>query len=85
MVMEKAHVKVRQALNGKEKVNLIEISEQGYSLWRSGCRHPPLAQLVQRECRERCEIAGYKVSEKTRVIVNQWAIGRDPRNLAREN
>ncbi|CAK8537671.1 unnamed protein product [Lathyrus sativus] len=34
--------------------------------------------LVPRESRENVTIEGYFIKEKTRVIVNAWAIGRDP-------
>ncbi|XP_027063012.2 tabersonine 16-hydroxylase 2-like isoform X1 [Coffea arabica] len=40
--------------------------------------HPPVTLLPARECSERCEIYGYEIPVKTRVIVNVWAIGRDP-------
>ncbi|XVF77883.1 hypothetical protein PTKIN_Ptkin14bG0083300 [Pterospermum kingtungense] len=40
--------------------------------------HPPAPLLVSRENRERSEINGYDIPAKTRVIVNAWAIGRDP-------
>ncbi|XP_050907764.1 cytochrome P450 CYP736A12-like [Lathyrus oleraceus] len=33
--------------------------------------------LIPRECRENIIIDGYFIKEKTRVIVNAWAIGRD--------
>ncbi|KAI5432850.1 hypothetical protein KIW84_020235 [Lathyrus oleraceus] len=35
--------------------------------------------LVPREFRERCQINRYEIPTKSRVIVNVWAIGRDPR------
>ncbi|KAJ8645492.1 hypothetical protein MRB53_007240 [Persea americana] len=82
-VMEKAQGEVRQALNGKEKVDVRDTEKLEYMklVIKETLRlHPPLALLVQRECRERCEIDGYEIPEKTRVIVNAWAIGRDPRN-----
>ncbi|GLT73330.1 hypothetical protein SLA2020_451980 [Shorea laevis] len=34
--------------------------------------------LIPRECREQCEIDGYEIPIKTKVIINAWAIGRDP-------
>ncbi|CAI0540404.1 unnamed protein product, partial [Linum tenue] len=40
--------------------------------------HPPIPLLFPRESKERCEIAGYEIAKKTKVIVNAWAIGRDP-------
>ncbi|CAI0439725.1 unnamed protein product [Linum tenue] len=41
--------------------------------------HPPLPLLAPRESREQCELGGYGIPEKTKVIVNAWAIGRDPK------
>ncbi|KAL7148680.1 hypothetical protein ABFS83_06G194600 [Erythranthe nasuta] len=41
--------------------------------------HPPAPLLLPRESRERCEINGYEMPAKTRVLVNAWAIGRDPK------
>jgi cytochrome P450 len=41
--------------------------------------HPIIPLLVPRESRERCQINGYEIPAKTRVIVNAWAIGRDPK------
>ncbi|CAJ2652513.1 unnamed protein product [Trifolium pratense] len=39
--------------------------------------YPVAPLLVPRECRESITIDGYFIKEKTRVIVNAWAIGRD--------
>jgi len=40
--------------------------------------------LIPRECRESITIDGYFIKEKTRVMVNAWAIGRDS-NVWSEN
>ncbi|KAH6823539.1 hypothetical protein C2S53_012301 [Perilla frutescens var. hirtella] len=40
--------------------------------------HPPLPLLVPRQSSERCEVDGYTIPAKTRVVVNAWAMGRDP-------
>jgi len=40
--------------------------------------HPPATLLVPRETMQSCQIGGYDVPAKTRVLVNAWAIGRDP-------
>ncbi|KAI9124178.1 hypothetical protein K1719_005478 [Acacia pycnantha] len=40
--------------------------------------YPPVPLLVPRECRETCKINGYEIPNKTQVIVNAWALGRDP-------
>ncbi|WCJ37090.1 cytochrome P450 family 71 subfamily B polypeptide 34 [Euphorbia peplus] len=39
--------------------------------------HPPVA-LIPRECSENFQIGGYDIEPKTKVLVNAWAIGRDP-------
>jgi cytochrome P450 len=41
--------------------------------------HPPAPLLLPRECREKCEMNGYEIPVKTKVVVNAWATGRDPR------
>jgi cytochrome P450 len=41
--------------------------------------HPPGALLIPRECGQACEIDGYHIPMKSKVIVNAWAIGRDPK------
>ena len=41
--------------------------------------HPAAPLLVPRECSEKCEIYGYEIPVKTRVIINAWAIMRDPK------
>ena len=40
--------------------------------------HPPATLLLPRLARENCKVAGYDIIKKSRVIVNVWAIGRDP-------
>ncbi|XP_027924885.1 cytochrome P450 CYP736A12-like [Vigna unguiculata] len=41
--------------------------------------HPIGPLLIPRECREDVIIDGYFIKKKTRVIINAWAIGRDPK------
>ena len=40
--------------------------------------HPPATLLVPRETTGRIQVAGYDIPAKTKIIVNAWAIGRDP-------
>lgn len=40
--------------------------------------HSPVPLLVGRESITKCKIDDYKILPKTRVLVNAWAIGRDP-------
>ncbi|XP_077222091.1 desmethyl-deoxy-podophyllotoxin synthase-like [Tasmannia lanceolata] len=82
-VMEKAQAEVRKVFKGKDNIAESEIDELSYlklvikEIMRL-C--PPLPLLVPRESTERCEINGYEIPKKTRVLVNSWAMGRDPRH-----
>ncbi|KAL1538031.1 salviol synthase-like [Salvia divinorum] len=40
--------------------------------------HPPAPLLIPKVNSQRCEINGYEIPAKTRVLVNAWALGRDP-------
>ncbi|XP_024027171.1 cytochrome P450 71D11 [Morus notabilis] len=81
-VMKNAQNEVRQVFSRKESVDETCISEMTYlkCIVKEVLRlHPAAPLLVPRECREKCEISGYEIPVKTRVIVNAWAIERDPR------
>ncbi|KAJ8440996.1 hypothetical protein Cgig2_021360 [Carnegiea gigantea] len=41
--------------------------------------HPPLPLLVPRLSMEQCKIQDYDIATGTRVIINAWAIGKDPK------
>ncbi|KAF6152901.1 hypothetical protein GIB67_033472 [Kingdonia uniflora] len=40
--------------------------------------HPPGSELIPRECMSHCIISGYDIYPKTWVLINIWAIARDP-------
>ncbi|KAD4180057.1 hypothetical protein E3N88_28648 [Mikania micrantha] len=40
--------------------------------------HAPLPLLLAREARDRVNLMGYGIPPRTQVIINAWAIGRDP-------
>ncbi|XP_074570293.1 cytochrome P450 71A1-like [Curcuma longa] len=42
--------------------------------------HPALPLLVPREAMQETRVHGYLVPKGTRVLINAWAIGRDPRS-----
>ncbi|KAL4193293.1 hypothetical protein AMTRI_Chr06g198680 [Amborella trichopoda] len=42
--------------------------------------HPPTPLLIPRKSVEDCDIEGYFIPSKTRVLLNAWAIGRQPDN-----
>nr|UXF47972.1 cytochrome P450 CYP726-1a [Euphorbia poissonii] len=79
--MRKAQDEVRQVFD--EKRNADESGFQELKFLKLVVKetlrlHPPGA-LIARECRAKTRIDGYDIDPKTRVIVNAWAIGRDPR------
>ena len=78
--MKKARAELREALKGKSKVEEKDIEGLVYlrPVVKETLRTHPPATLFARESRERCEIAGYEIPAKTKVVVNAWAIGRDP-------
>ncbi|KAG6528704.1 cytochrome P450 736A117-like [Zingiber officinale] len=41
--------------------------------------HPPVPLLLPRELLEDCPVQGYNILKKTRLFVNAWAMGRDPK------
>ncbi|CAI0434083.1 unnamed protein product [Linum tenue] len=41
--------------------------------------HAPVPLLVPRQCSEDCEIDGFHIKAASYVLVNVWAIGRDPK------
>jgi cytochrome P450 len=57
-----------------ESVTILKVYYQ-----RNTRLHPLGPLLLPRESRERCQINEYDIPAKTRVIVNAWAIGRDPK------
>ncbi|KAL8478500.1 hypothetical protein ACS0TY_030404 [Phlomoides rotata] len=79
-VMEKAQDEIRQAFKGRETIQESDIQALKYLklVIKETLRlHPPTA-IITRACREEIEIEGYRIPLDATVIVNVWAIGRDP-------
>jgi cytochrome P450 len=80
-VLEKGQAEIREALKGKKKIHEKDLRNLSYlkSVINETLRfHAPAPLLLPRECREPCEINGYEIPVKTKVVINAWAIGRDP-------
>ncbi|CAI0439776.1 unnamed protein product [Linum tenue] len=81
-VMHKAQSEVRKVFGERGKVEESKIHELTYLklVIKETLRlHTPTPLVLPRECREECRIFGYDIPLKTRVLVNVWAISRDPR------
>nr|CAB3466055.1 unnamed protein product [Digitaria exilis] len=84
-VMAKAQAEVRKAFGEKER----RITEEDLAMANLGYlklviketmrMHPQLPLLIPRQCRETCKVMGYDIPKGTAVLINAWAISRDPK------
>ncbi|CAL5402677.1 unnamed protein product [Camellia sinensis] len=82
-LMKRAQAEVRHVFDRKRNIDETCLHELKYlnSIIKETMRlHPILPLLLPRESNEQCMINGYKIPVKTKVIVNAWAIGRDPKH-----
>ncbi|CAL5047629.1 unnamed protein product [Urochloa decumbens] len=81
VVMSKAQAEVRRIFMGQKKVAEERFSELSYPhlVIKETLRlHTPGPLLMPRECQEQCQILDYDVPKGTIVLVNAWAISRNP-------
>ncbi|XP_004506686.1 cytochrome P450 71D9-like [Cicer arietinum] len=80
-IMEKVQAEVREVFDKEKNLNGRDIEKLTYLKYvvKETLRlHPPAPLLLPRECGQDCEINGYNIPFKSKIIVNAWAIGRDP-------
>jgi cytochrome P450 len=81
-VLKKAQTEVRMIFEKTGKVDETCIDELKYlkAIIKEVLRmHPPGPLLIPRECGQACEINGYYIPVKSKVIINAWTIGMDPK------
>ncbi|XP_038978059.1 premnaspirodiene oxygenase-like [Phoenix dactylifera] len=81
-IMEKVQAEVRQAFKGKARIEEEDINKFHYMklvIKESLRLHQPGPLLLPRVCRETCQVDGYNIPAGSRIIINAWAVARDPR------
>ena len=79
-LMKKAQNEVREVFGENGRVNEERLNQLKLlrSIVKETLRLHPSVHLIQRECSENCVINEYEIPAKTKVLINAWAIGRDP-------
>ena len=86
-VMKKVQTEIRSCVGRKSNVDESELEKLGYlkMVVKETLRlHPPTA-LLPREAMSHFKIGGYDINPKTRILINAWAIGRDPNSWKNPN
>ncbi|CAN0896735.1 Cytochrome P450 71D11 (Fragment) [Linum grandiflorum] len=81
-VLQRAQSEVRKLFADKGRVEESQLYRLDYLqlVIKEALRlHTPAPLVLPRECREECRVGGYDIPLKTTVVVNVWAIARDPR------
>ncbi|PRQ31553.1 putative cytochrome P450 [Rosa chinensis] len=82
-VMKKLQNEVRGVVGNKEDITEDDLVRMHYlkAVIKETFRlHPPLPLLVPRMSNQNAKINGYNIKANTQVMVNAWAIGRDPKS-----
>uniref|UniRef100_A0A0E0MTE4 Cytochrome P450 71A1 n=1 Tax=Oryza rufipogon TaxID=4529 RepID=A0A0E0MTE4_ORYRU len=80
-VMHKAQNEIRAVVGNTSHVTKDHVDKLPYlkAVFKETLRlHPPLPLLIPREPPADAQILGYTIPAHTRVVINAWAIGRDP-------
>ncbi|KAI7732332.1 hypothetical protein M8C21_010071 [Ambrosia artemisiifolia] len=80
-VMKKLQQEVTSVANGRSMITEGDLEKMKYlkAIIKETLRlHIPLPLLVQRESTQDINLMGYDIPAGTRVVINAWALGRDP-------
>lgn len=79
-VMKKLQDEIRGAMKGKQFITDEDLLKMPYlkAVIKETFRlHPPLS-IFARVARDHVNLMGYEIAPETMVLINVWAIGRDP-------
>ncbi|KAL8462067.1 hypothetical protein ACS0TY_033227 [Phlomoides rotata] len=79
--METLQNEVRQVARNEQEINEKDVKKMPYlkAVIKEGLRlHAPLPLLVPRESTQDTKLQGYEITSGTHVLINVWAIARDP-------
>lgn len=82
--MAKVQAEVREAFKGKSRITEDDLANAELRYLKLVIKetlrlHTHLPFLIPRQCRETCQVMGYDIPKGTAVLVNVWAICRDPK------
>ncbi|MED6200793.1 hypothetical protein PIB30_088708 [Stylosanthes scabra] len=80
-VMFKAKQELEETIGRGNPIDESDIAKLPYlqAIVKESLRlHPPAPLLLPRKAKVDVEISGYRVPQGTRVLINEWAIGRNP-------
>lgn len=80
-VFKKAREEIESVIGTDKLVKESDIPNLPYiqAVVKETLRLHPTAPLILRECNRDCKIGGYEILNKTKIFINIWAIGRDPK------
>lgn len=79
--MESLHNEITQVTGNREKIEEDDLEKMPYlqAVIKESLRlHAPVPLLVPRESTQDTKLLGYDIRSGTRVVINAWAINRDP-------
>ncbi|KAI5664860.1 hypothetical protein M9H77_24183 [Catharanthus roseus] len=80
-ILEKAQSELRSVIGPKNRLQEKDLENLPYlkAIIKETLRlHPPLPFLVPHMAMDSCKMMGYNIPKETQILVNVWAIGRDP-------
>ncbi|KDP29244.1 hypothetical protein JCGZ_16633 [Jatropha curcas] len=80
--LKKVQEELRSKISASKKLEEKDIENLPYlkAVIKETLRlHPPLPFLVPHKAMDSCKMLGYHIPKETQILVNVWAIGRDPK------